>query len=60
MVPGNVPGVSMWIYFQGLETLLEVPEGRRISEPERLRRPPTRTAGTGMAKALERFDEISS
>ncbi len=43
-----------------LVALLDVPEGRRISELERLRRPPTRTTGTGMAKALERVDEISS
>ncbi|MFJ6438559.1 Tn3 family transposase [Streptomyces sp. NPDC091416] len=43
-----------------LVALLEVPEGRRISELERLRRPPTRTTGTGMAKALERVDEISA
>ncbi|MCY1649300.1 Tn3 family transposase [Streptomyces sp. NPDC048212] len=43
-----------------LVALLEVPEGRRISELERLRRPPTRTTGTGMAKALERMDEISA
>ncbi|MFE4210563.1 hypothetical protein ACFRSX_37180 [Streptomyces goshikiensis] len=42
-----------------LVALLDVPEGRRISELERLRRPPTRTTGTGMAKALERMDEIS-
>lgn len=43
-----------------LVALLEVPEGRRVSELERLRRPPTRTTGTGMAKALERVDEISA
>ncbi|GAA5018965.1 hypothetical protein GCM10025734_71420 [Kitasatospora paranensis] len=35
--------------------LLQGPEGRRVSEPERLRRPPTRTTGTSMAKALERW-----
>ncbi|MFB9626222.1 DUF4158 domain-containing protein [Nonomuraea helvata] len=38
----------------------QVPEGRRVSELERLRRPPTRTTGTSMAKALERVDEISA
>jgi TnpA family transposase len=43
-----------------LVALLGVPEGRRISELERLRRPPTRTTGTSMAKALERVDEISA
>ncbi len=42
-----------------LVALLAVPEGRRVSELERLRRPPTRTTGTGMAKALERVEEIS-
>ena len=40
--------------------LLDVPEGRRFSELERLRRRPTRTTGTGMAKALERVEEISA
>jgi hypothetical protein len=40
--------------------LLEVPEGKRLSEKERLRQPPTRSTGTAMARALERVDEISS
>jgi len=43
-----------------LVALLDVPEGRRVSELERLRRPPTRTTGTSMAKALERVDEIAA
>lgn len=43
-----------------LVALLGVPEGRRISELERLRRPPTRTTGASLAKALERVDEISA
>jgi Tn3 transposase DDE domain len=43
-----------------LVALLQVPEGRRVSELERLRRPPTRTTGASMAKALERVDEISA
>ncbi|MFJ4501239.1 hypothetical protein [Streptomyces sp. NPDC088864] len=34
--------------------------GSRVSELERLGRPPTRTTGTSMAKALERVDEISA
>jgi hypothetical protein len=42
-----------------LVALLGVPEGRRVSELERLRRPPTRT-GASMAKALERVGEISA
>ncbi|KOU82506.1 hypothetical protein ADK93_28880 [Streptomyces sp. XY58] len=37
-----------------LVALLAVPEGARVSELERLRRPPTRTTGTSMAEALER------
>ncbi|WP_317441046.1 Tn3 family transposase [Streptomyces collinus] len=45
---------------EDLVALLGVPEGRRISELERLRRPPTRTTGASMAKALERVDEISA
>lgn len=43
-----------------LVALLEVPDGRHISELERLRRAPTRTTGTAMAKALGRVDEISA
>jgi len=43
-----------------LVALLDVPEGRRVSELERLRRPPTRTTGRSMAKALERVDEIAA
>ncbi|WP_261574656.1 Tn3 family transposase [Frankia gtarii] len=43
-----------------LVALLGVPPGRRVSELERLRRPPTRTTGTSMAKALERVEEISA
>ena len=43
-----------------LVALLGVPDGRRFSELERLRRPPTRTTGTGLAKALERVDEIAA
>jgi hypothetical protein len=48
----SLPGV--------LIDLLDVPEGRRFSELERLRRRPTRTTGIGMAKALERVEEISA
>jgi hypothetical protein len=43
-----------------LVSLLEVPAGARISELERLRRPPTRSTGTAMARALERVEEISA
>lgn len=42
-----------------LVALLPVPEGARRSELERLRRPPTRSTGTAMAKALDRVNEIS-
>jgi hypothetical protein len=42
-----------------LVALLGVPEGDRFSELERLRRPPTRTTGTAMARALDRVNEIS-
>ena len=45
---------------EDLVALLEVPAERRISELERLRRRPTRTTGTSMAKALERVEEISA
>ncbi|CAM5240722.1 hypothetical protein SGLAM104S_04854 [Streptomyces glaucescens] len=45
---------------EDLVALLAVPEGRRVSELERLRRPPTRTTGASMAKALERVEEISA
>ncbi|MGH3436071.1 MAG: Tn3 family transposase [Sciscionella sp.] len=43
-----------------LVRLLAVPEGSRRSELERLRRPPTRSTGTAMAKALDRVNEISA
>ncbi len=39
--------------------LLTVPEGRRFSYLEELRRPPTRTTGTAMKRALQRVDEIA-
>ncbi|MEZ0070863.1 DUF4158 domain-containing protein [Planotetraspora sp. GP83] len=42
-----------------LAALLEVPEGARISHLEALRRPPTRTSGTALARALDRVNEIS-
>ncbi|MDX6432318.1 MAG: hypothetical protein QOE54_4684 [Streptosporangiaceae bacterium] len=40
----------------GLAALLEVPEGKRVSELERLRTPPTKSTGT----AMERVEEISA
>ncbi|MFD8589991.1 Tn3 family transposase [Streptomyces sp. NPDC059637] len=43
-----------------LVATLAVPEGKRFSELERLRRPPTRTTGTAFARALERVDEIGA
>jgi hypothetical protein len=42
-----------------LVALLDVPEDSRFSELERLRRPPTRSTGTAMARALERVEEIA-
>jgi TnpA family transposase len=42
-----------------LVALLAVPDGERRSELERLRRPPTRSTGTAMARALDRVNEIS-
>jgi len=39
--------------------LLAVPAGQRRSELERLRRPPTRSTGRVMARALDRVNEIS-
>ncbi|MCP3819151.1 hypothetical protein NLX86_13845 [Streptomyces sp. A3M-1-3] len=43
-----------------LVATLKTPEGRRYSELERMRRPPTRTTGTAMKGALQRVDEISA
>ena len=40
--------------------LLDVPEGKRVSELERLRTPPTKTTGTAMVRAMERVEEISA
>ena len=37
-----------------------MPEGECRSELERLRRPPTRSTGTAMARALDRVNEISA
>lgn len=42
-----------------LVALLETPEGRRYSHLETFRRPPTKTTGTAMKRALERVDEIA-
>jgi hypothetical protein len=41
-----------------LRLLLRVPEGQRVSELERLRRPPTRTSGPGMVRALDRASDV--
>lgn len=43
-----------------LVATLVTSEGKRFSELERLRRPPTRTTGTAFARALERVDEIGA
>ncbi|WP_331762391.1 DUF4158 domain-containing protein [Streptomyces sp. NBC_01508] len=43
---------------QSLRDLLKVPEGKRVSELERLRTPPTRVSGTAMTAALQRAKEI--
>ncbi|GAA3995466.1 hypothetical protein GCM10022384_48550 [Streptomyces marokkonensis] len=43
-----------------LVALLDVPEGKRLSELERMRRPSTRTTGNAMKGALERVDEIAA
>jgi TnpA family transposase len=42
-----------------LVALLQTPEGRRYSYLESFRRPPTKTTGTAMKRALERVDEIA-
>jgi hypothetical protein len=41
-----------------LDALLEVPDGARTSEWDRLRRGPTRASGPGMVKALERISQV--
>lgn len=43
-----------------LAELLVVPEGKRVSELERLRTPPTKSTGTAMVRAMERVEEISA
>ncbi len=43
-----------------LAKLLVVPEGRRVSELERLRTPPVKSTGTAMVRAMERVGEISA
>ncbi|OJF14078.1 hypothetical protein BG844_11705 [Couchioplanes caeruleus subsp. caeruleus] len=42
-----------------LEDLLDVPDGSRFSQLERLRTPVTRTSGTGMVRALQRAGEVA-
>ncbi|MEU9428685.1 Tn3 family transposase [Streptomyces sp. NPDC048342] len=42
-----------------LVATLKTPEGKRYSELERMRRPPTRTTGTAMKGALQRVDDIA-
>ncbi|MCX4548221.1 MULTISPECIES: Tn3 family transposase [unclassified Streptomyces] len=43
-----------------LVATLKTPEGKRYSELERMRRPPTRTTGTAMKGALQRVEDIAS
>ena len=43
-----------------LAALLQVPEGARLSELERLRRSPRRSSGPGMVKALQRAEQIAA
>jgi hypothetical protein len=43
-----------------LAALLVVPEGKRVSELERLRTQPVKSTGTAMVQAMERVEEISA
>lgn len=43
---------------QSMRDLLKVPDGKRVSELERLRTPPMRVSGTAMTAALERAKEV--
>ncbi|WP_460072759.1 hypothetical protein [Streptomyces sp. YKOK-I1] len=43
-----------------LKTLLVVPEGKGVSELERLRTPPVKSTGAAMVRAMERGEEISA
>ena len=42
----------------GLENLVIIPDGERLTPLERLRTPPTRTTSTGLMAALERIEAI--
>lgn len=42
-----------------LDVLLEVPDGSRVSEWDRLRKGPTKASGPGMVKALNRVSELA-
>jgi hypothetical protein len=44
---------------RSLAGLLEVPEGARLSELERLRQAPKRQSGTEMVRALKRVDDLA-
>lgn len=43
-----------------LVATLKTAEGKRYSELERMRRPPTRTTGTALKNALQRVDDIAA
>ncbi|MEV7533533.1 hypothetical protein [Streptomyces hydrogenans] len=43
-----------------LKTLLVVPAGKRVPEPERLWTPPVKSTGTAMVRAMKRVEEISA
>jgi hypothetical protein len=43
-----------------LAPALAVPEGKWVSELERLRTPPVKSTGTAMVRAMERVEEISA
>ena len=43
-----------------LDLLLEIPDGARTSDLERLRRGPTRVSGRAMAAALDRVSELTA
>lgn len=43
---------------QSMRDLLKVPEGKWVSELERLRTPPMRVSGTAMTAALERAKDV--
>ena len=57
--PPRPRSVDPWLP-ERLANLLQVPDGSRVSELERLRRSPRRSSGPEMVKALQRAEQLAA